>query len=681
MRSFAMLSRGHASAIRLPLLPVMVFALAVMAAPASASNNVPDWVKKAAAQPLPEYSQTTKAVVLLNDTIYTVGAKGQATEHVRFVIKILRPQGRSLAMPAVWYDKDSRINSFHVWSIDPAGHEYAMKDSEYVDYSSPGEGGKLYVDERARVAEPPGRDPGGVIAYEYDRTERPYLGETSWMFQDETPRLEQSFTLALPAGFSYTTTWAHHPSVSGADLENHSYRWEMNNEPGIDLEHVPLAPSGGALAARMTVHYTGPGMDFAQEGDWKGIGLWYEGLIQNRFTPSAEITAKATELTAGKTDFYDKAEAIGVFLQQHIRYFVVEIGIGGYQPHPAADIFHVGYGDCKDKATLLSSMLSAVGIHSALLLVDTQRGVIDPDDPSIVGNHMIGAIEIPVGYQSLRLHSVVTTKTGKRYLIFDPTWTETPFGQIADNLQGSYALLLEGPDSEILHLPSMPPELNTVMRTGTFALQADGTLKGTVTEKWFGDVAMPVRHMATEEDSKEQERRMNRVVARDFGAVALSGITFTDAGTLSKDVVTTFTLQADHFAAATGPLLMVRPRVLGSYALNVDRKVRTVSIDLEQTMQGHDEFDIELPPGYAVDELPDPVNLDLGFAAYQSKTELRGQTLHYTRTYTQRELMLPASKYREIQRLTATIGADEDGRVILKRVAAPPPAVATTLRP
>ena len=73
------------------------------------------------------------------------------------------------------------------------------------------------------------------------------------------------------------------------------------------------------------------------------------------------------------------------------------MGIGGLQPHPAVDIFRNGYGDCKDKATLLSAMLSTVGIHSTIVLVDTHRGYVDPKAPSINGNHAIAAIEIPKG--------------------------------------------------------------------------------------------------------------------------------------------------------------------------------------------------------------------------------------------------------------------------------------------
>ena len=631
------------------------------------SQPVPDWVKTAAQQKLPEFHGNPKAVMLLDETTYTVDPKGQAVEHVRRVVKILRPQGRDYGYPAVYYDKDSKVLSLHVWSIDAAGHEYSVKDNEIGDVGQPGEGGQLYSDERAKVANPPGRDPGGIIAYEYEKRERPYLAETNWEFQDELPRMRQSFTVALPAGYTYTTTWARHAKVEGIDLENHSYRWEMNDVPAIDLDHVPMAPNEGALAARMTVHYTGPGLAEPQDGTWQGIGEWYEGLSRDRLVSTPEIAAKAAELTAGKTDFYDKAEAIGDFVQQKIRYFVIEMGVGGYQPHAAEEIFRGRYGDCKDKATLLSAMLSSVGIHSALMMVDSERGVVDPDAPSIWGNHMIAAIEIPKGYESPKLHSVVTAKTGKRYLIFDPTWYLTPFGQLEDNLQGSYGVLIEGKDSQVIELPVMDPTLNTIRRTGKFELSADGSLKGSVTDLRFGDLAETRRQVFSSEGEKKQTEYVNRVIAQDFTGASMTGLKVENVDALNKDLTTTFDLQASHFASFTGPLLMIRPRVLGSYELDVDRKPRHVEIDLEQTMQGTDEYDIELPQGYVVDELPDPVKIDVGFASYVSSTELHGRVLHYSRTYTVRQVTVPATKYEAVQQLAAAIAADEGSQAILKR--------------
>lgn len=647
---------------------VVLLWLTFVAMPAwGSSDSVPDWVKAAVGQSLPPIPHSAKAVVLLQETTYTVAPNGQATTHVRSVVKILRPQGREYGYPVVWFDKDSKVLSMHVWSIDPAGHEYALKDNEIREISPPGEGGELYSDDKAKVADPPGRDPGGVVAYEYEKRNRPYLAETNWFFQDELPRVNQSFTLVLPPGYTYSTTWAHHEKVDGADFENHHYRWEMNHEPAIDLERVPMSPATEALTARMAVHYAGPGLAEPQDGTWQGIGEWYATLEGDRLGASPDIVAKATDLTSGKTDFYDRAEAIGDYVQGKIRYFAIEMGIGGYQPHAAEDIFRGKYGDCKDKATLLSAMYSSVGMHSALLMVDTRRGVIDPKSPSIVGDHMIGAIEIPAGYESPKMHAVVTAKTGKRYLIFDPTWDQTPFGQLEDNLQGSYGILMEGAASQVIELPVMSPDLNTVKRTASLQLSADGALKGTVTEKRFGDLAERSRRVFLSEDASKQQQYVDRSVSGDLMAATVSDLKVQNVDALSKELTTSFDLRADHFASATGPLLMVRPRVFGSYGLPVDREPRKVEINLHETMQGTDQFDIELPEGYAVDELPEPVRADVGFASYQSSTELRGHTLHYSRTFTLRKMTLPPERYPEVQHLAGVIAADEDSRAVLKR--------------
>ena len=67
---------------------------------------------------------------------------------------------------------------------------------------------------------------------------------------------------------------------------------------------------------------------------------------------------------------------------------------------------------------------------------------------------MVLAIEVPAGYSSPKLRSVVTASSGRRYLIFDPTWEETAFGQLEHNLQGGYGVLMEGSASQVIELPS-----------------------------------------------------------------------------------------------------------------------------------------------------------------------------------------------------------------------------------
>jgi hypothetical protein len=631
---------------------------------AIAKESIPDWVRSAAARPVPTYSPETRAVILLEDTTYTVAADGSAVEHLREVVKILRPQGRDEGIVSVPFDKDQKIVSLHVWSIGPDGHEYTMNDKEMVEAGYPGQG-NLYQDIRIRVANPPGRDPGGVVAYEYEQRMLPYVSEKTWFFQSSLPRVDQVFTLELPSGFSYATVWAHHAAVQGSDLESHRWRWELKDTPAINLEHLLYRPSGLSLAGRMTVRYS-PSAGPAKDG-WQSIGEWYDRLSHDRLSSSPEIAAQANQLVAGKTDFFDKTEAIAEFVQKQIRYFAIEMGIGGYQPHFATDIYRNRYGDCKDKATLLSAMLSSVNVHAALLMVDDRRGVIDPDAPSIVGNHMVTAIEIPEGYSSPKLRSVVTAKNGRRYLIFDPTWERTPFGQMEHELQGSYGLLMEGPESQAIRLPLLGPEFNTVQRSGTLQLASDGSLKGHIVEKRFGDLSDRRRALYTHGDAKQQDEFMDHVLEQDLSGFKVSEIKVDNAEALNKNLALSYSIEVDHYARSMGSLLTVRPRVLGQEAPPTDRRERKIPIDLRETMQAQDSYDIELPAGYSVDEVPEPVKIDMGFASYESAIQSKGNTLHYSRTFTVREIVLPADRYADLQKLSGIIANDEQGLVVLKK--------------
>jgi hypothetical protein len=113
---------------------------------------------------------------------------------------------------------------------------------------------------------------------------------------------------------------------------------------------------------------------------------------------------------------------------------------------------------------------------------------------------------------------------------------------------------------------------------------------------------------------------------------------------------------------------MVRPRVLGRLDLGTDtKKLRTVPVDLRETLQAMDDFSIELPAGYVVDELPEPVKLDVGFASYQSSSAVEGNKIHYKRTYTVRQVTLPAEKYADLQKLAGVIATDEESRAVLKK--------------
>jgi hypothetical protein len=198
-------------------------------------------------------------------------------------------------------------------------------------------------------------------------------------------------------------------------------------------------------------------------------------------------------------------------------------------------------------------------------------------------------------------------------------------------------------------------------------MEPDGSLKGTVMVKRFGDLSVETRELYSQGDVKQQKSYLDHVLSEDFVSFAVSDFKVENVQSLNKDLTTSFSLSAEKYGRPMGSLLMVRPRVLGSEGMPIDRKPRLVPIDLRQTMVARDDFTIELPPGYAIDEMPDPVKLDLDFASYESSSKLDGNALHYTRTYTVRQVSLPASRYADVQKLAAAIDADEQNHAVLKK--------------
>jgi hypothetical protein len=639
------------------------------AANAFAKDSVPDWVKTAAAQPTPNVPKDADAVFLLEETSYSVAPDGTLTHHVRKVVRILRPQGRKYGDMYASFNNGSKLRYMHIWSIGSDGKEYSVKDNELSEIGT-GEGFELYSDGRAKVGKAPAMDVGAIAAVEYERQEKPYENDIIWIPGEDVPVVKERLTLSLPAGYTFHSTWKGKPKADPVDVEHGNTLWEVTDQAGLhEPERAPFSPSILSTAPRMDIFYQGPGAGGqygAMTGDWKSIGEWYERVAKDRNKPDAAISAKAQELVQGKIGFRERTDAIASFVQTNIRYVAIEIGIGGNQPHAAADTFKARYGDCKDKATLLSAMLSAVGIRSTWVLVDTERGAISSDAPSLLGNHMIAAIELPPDYKPESMYSLVTASSGKRFLIFDPTWEKTPFGHLESNLQGSDALLVDGSNSQVIRLPILKPEQNLIERKATFTLSADGTLSGAVREERSGDIAAARRRLFAEDTTSVQQKTFERGLASDLRSFTLKDLKAENVADLNKTMTVSYSLQADRFAQEMGPLLAVRPRVLGEDGFATDTKPRKVPYDLGETRQVQDDFTITLPPGFEVDELPKPVNVELGFASYRSESKVIDNAIHYTRTYTVREITLPASRSADMLKLSRTIASDEQSAAVLK---------------
>ncbi|HTW38872.1 MAG TPA: DUF3857 domain-containing transglutaminase family protein [Steroidobacteraceae bacterium] len=640
-------------------------------APPPTHAGVPDWLQAQLSVPLPAHDDDTGAVQLYSETSVTVERDGKQKALHRSVYKILRPEGRARGLVAVTFlTPEMRVTGMHGWCIPAGGKPYEVGNRDAAETALLGVlNGELVSDVRTRALQIPGADPGSIVGYEYEEdSAAPLQSQVEWMPQDLVPVREARYTLRLPGGWRYEANWIHHPAEEPTALAPGEWQWTVRNEPAIRIEG--RMPPWQGLAGRLIISLIPPAGQARPLATWADIGTWYLGLTRDRREASPALKQRVLELTASVPTLLGKIEALASAVQNEVRYVAIELGVGGYQPHAAADVLAHGYGDCKDKATLLSAMLAQIGVDSYYVIINSVRGAITADTPANLGfNHVILAIRLPDELKDPSLQAVIAHPKLGRILLFDPTDPFTPFGRLSGALQASYALLVTPDGGELVKTPLMPIEGNGVRRTAELTLDGNGDLSGDVRELWLGDSASAQRAvLSSATRDTEKIRPVQAMLASSLATFDILKAAVANAHVVAQPFEWRYTFQAQSYAKRAANLLLLRPHVFGnlSSALLETPQPREYPVEFNGAERDTDEFDITLPPGYQVDEMPPAIDVDDGFAAYHSKTEEVGHVLHYTRTFEIREVSVPTSSAEKLKRLYRIIEGDQRAMAVLK---------------
>ena len=632
--------------------------------PAPASAGVPEWVRTLAQQPAKKYADDANAVVLLDDQETTVRDNGEIVDHERIAFRILRPEGKHYAEYPVHFDQETKLNYLHGWSITAKGQEYESKDKDNFERSATTY--EVFSDTKEKIVVLPGADVGTVVAYEYEQKRRPYLFQDFWFFQDLIPVEKSRYTLRIPPKWEYRADWSNHAAQNPVE-QGGAYVWEVSDVPRIEDEHNK--PAYRALAGHMIVTFFSEAVKNQTYHSWKDLGIWYSQLTTGVRDASPALAAKTQELAPSTLPLWERVRALSRFSQREVRYVAIEIGIGGYRPHPAADVFAHRYGDCKDKATVLSSMLAQIGIKSFYMPIHATRGIYTEKTPPNSGfNHVILAIQLPDGSYPKGLPAMVEHPKLGHLLIFDPTNEWVPLGQLPYYEQDSFALLVTDDGGELTHLPASSSDLNRIRRNAKLNLLPDGSLQGEIEETFSGYPAMMNREYLEMESQHDRNKNIQHFLGKNQNNFQVDTFNIENADDITKDLVVRFTFTANHYAKNAGPLLLVRPRVIGEMAGSFDAtKPRHYAYEFAAPFLRSDSVEINLPDGYGVDELPNATKGEFSFAQYQSKTEQAGNVLKYSREYKMQATSVPVEKYDDLRHLFSEIITDEKNMAVLKK--------------
>jgi hypothetical protein len=273
--------------------------------------------------------------------------------------------------------------------------------------------------------------------------------------------------------------------------------WESESETPVWFSNIPIAY-------------------ISEYADWQDVVNWGLTTFNHYHYPlAAGLQQKiAAWRLAAKGDKDRFANLATRFVQDEVRYLGLEIGANTHRPHPPVEVFNQRFGDCKDKALLLSTILQQEGIPAcvALISTNTRSQLINVAPSPGAFNHAITAIQRPDG-DYLFVDPTISGQRGELTNLFIPAY--------------GYSLLLRDGEKS-LHTVT-PGRLFDYTIVETLNAHYYDTSRYTINSVYTGGSADEVRQAFAENSIKDLEERYRKYYASTFDGIRQEGlITYTD---------------------------------------------------------------------------------------------------------------------------------------------------------
>ncbi|HMG84919.1 MAG TPA: DUF3857 domain-containing protein [Terracidiphilus sp.] len=402
-----------------------------------------------------------------------------------------------------------------------------------------------------------------------------------------------------------------------------------------------------------------PSMAWTTFHNWQEVGEWYRNLAEAQAKPTAAVKMRAEELAKDAKTPEEQIRSIYAYVSGHTRYVGIDFGIGRYQPHSAADVLANQYGDCKDKDTLLESMLQAEGFTTSPALVGAGIAVV-PDVPSpAVFNHVITTVNLP---------------SGRIWL--DSTPPAAPYRFLSALIRDQKALVVpaEG-KAELLDTPANVSYPFTARFEANGVLDKDGKMSAKMVATYHDDDEVIVRALARTVAPAEWDRASQYLSSiTGFGGTT-SKTQFQNADDPAVPIAMTYDYSRHPYGDWDNLRIVPLFPSLDFAALDSDKKEPDDDIQLGAPRTLTAVTHIELPDGYRPD-LPDPIHVKTEFATFDKTYRFEGKTIISERTVVVLKNKIPKADWKKYQSFTKDISLNNENWIQL--MAPPKPITIST---
>ncbi len=646
---------------------VLAAAFGSLVGAARAEDAPPSWLLEAA-HASSAVDPRAPAVVLLDEREVTIAPDGRARIVERRATKVLTREGRADASAVAPYGPDAAtVRSLSGWLLRAGGGSRTCGKADLLDVALVDD--DVYDEARAKVISAGDAQAGDVFGAEWVVEERPLFMQDQWPAPSRLPSLLARYRLTLPQGWRAAAAAVNHPEIP-AQVAGTTFTWELRDRPFVAEE--PASPPLTQTAARLLISYapTAGAQPAGVFAAWNDVSRWYSELADPQAEPSAALVAKARELTREARTPLEQVRALAAYVQS-VNYISVQIGIGRFRPHGAADVMAKGYGDCKDKANLMRALLKAVGIPAYLVLVHA-------GDPTYVR----AAVPSPVQFDHCIVAVVLDGPAGGArlaretdlgpLLFFDPTDPDTRVGDLPAHEQGGLVLVSAGARGVLVSLPELAPEAGRIDTRIDASIDARGDLTASVRLEAKGQAGAALRRVFRG-SQEERMRRVEKWLGSSVPAVEVKRASRDDD--TMDGVALGVDLAASQYAQLLQHRLIVVPSALlpGACAAGLGeppwifppgprtQPVRLANASCSEAMH------LRLPDGFVVDEMPKPLTVESPLGTYESSFEALEAEIVAHRRLTLRASTVSAAEYGTVTSFFDTVRTSRQAALVLAK--------------
>lgn len=431
----------------------------------------------------------------------------------------------------------------------------------------------------------------------------------------------------FPGHFSLAHTWSPYLAYEDAQITIRADKGFKLSTEFHGVQELPTVDSGETRTLQWRYSNLKP-RKWSEEDE----GIWridespavlastfasYEAIAKaygDRASPKAEPTARIRELAqqviGAEARPRERARLAYEWVSKNITYGGNCIGVGAVVPRDLDLVLDNKMGDCKDHATLLQALLSAAGIRSEQVLVNSGGQYDLPRTPVV----------------SLVNHVMTYLPDFKLYA--DATAKEIPFGYLP---MGAYAkpVIHVGAATALAQTPNQQHEQAEQKLHMTLKLRDDGSA--------IGDMRVALKGLAAA-DFRARMRSMTADSEADMVKRALAGYGYKGKGTLSKGDTSGM---SDHYAfslqfeiesflegGASGAFVLSPVVYTPMSVMNYSDMQKRNQAKRPHNCYGfhsYETYEIHLPPRLSLTSLP---------AHLQTRGRLVDYTAKYQRTKT-----------------------------------------------